>query len=575
MHRNQGFTRWALGILLLLGACVNTASVPNRAVPQAPAAVGASEAATLPATDAEGGGGLAAPASGLQVATPEPSAAPAEPIGFTPLASSGAAAGLEEILSEVKAEPRLPVPAAAVIPPDSRAAAAVVAARPAGTAVGYLLIDLETGQELAELNPDLPLIPASTAKLATAVAALDVLGPEHRFRTELLARGVIEGGVLHGDLILRGGGDPSLDVADLLGLAVRLETAGVREVHGRFLIDDTALPRFSEIAPTQPPEADYNPGIGALSVGFNRVRVAWWGGGGIGAVALPPLYEARFEAAPPGMLPPGGVALKSNDERAVVWRVADRGRRAQVAELPVKDPGLHAAYVFRQLAGAQGISLGPPVRGATPADAALLAGHASAPLRYLVQDMLVHSNNMMAELIGLSAAQRLGDTWAGLNVAGDLLLRHLAGLMPEVDWRGAALGNLSGLDGGARLTPRQLAAIARYGWRTDALPALLPGGGWSGTLTRRFAGTGQALRVWAKTGTLNYGSALAGYLFPMTERPAVFVTMVADTGAREAYDALLPYPGPAARAAAGAWLARAQALQDALVESWLQPLPTS
>jgi hypothetical protein len=55
----------------------------------------------------------------------------------------------------------------------------------------------------------------------------------------------------------------------------------------------------------------------------------------------------------------------------------------------------------------------------------------------------------------------------------------------------------------------------------------------------------------------------------------VFVTMVADTGAREAYDGLLPYPGPAARAAAGAWLSRASALQDALVESWLQPMPTS
>ena len=126
----------------------------------------------------------------------------------------------------------------------------MVAARPPGTAVGYLLIDLESGQVLAELNPDLPLIPASTAKLATAVAALDVLGPEHRFSTELLARGALTGGVLHGDLVLRGGGDPFLDLADLLGLAVRLKNSGIREVEGRFLIDDTALPRFAEIEPS-------------------------------------------------------------------------------------------------------------------------------------------------------------------------------------------------------------------------------------------------------------------------------------------------------------------------------------
>jgi D-alanyl-D-alanine carboxypeptidase/D-alanyl-D-alanine-endopeptidase (penicillin-binding protein 4) len=571
MRQCQGLARWALGTLLLLGACANTAEVATVAVLQAPPA-SAPESASLPPAEPAAGDDLALESGGQPAA---PSAAPGDPGGLTPIASGVANASADEILSDLKSEPQSPVPAPPLVAPDWRTAAAVVAARPPGTAVGYLMIDLESGQVLAELNPDLPLIPASTVKLATAVAALDVLGPEHRFRTELLAHGAVEGGVLHGDLILRGGGDPLLDLAHLLGLAVRLQTSGIREVDGRFLIDDTALPRFSEIEPSQPPEAAYNASIGALSVAFNRVHLAWWGGGRIAAAALPPLYEARFEPASPGLLPPGGVALKSSDERAVVWRVADRGRRRQLIELPVKDPGLHAGYLFRQLAGAQGISLGPPLRGVTPADASLVAVHESAPLRYLVHDMLLYSNNMMAELIGLAAAQRLGDAWGGLDVAGRLLINHMARLMPEVDWGGATLGNLSGLDGTARLTPRQLAAIARYGWQHEALPALLPGGGWSGTLTRRFSGTGEALRVWAKTGTLNYGSALAGYLFPMTDRPAVFVTMVADTGAREAYDALLPYPGPAARAASGAWLDRARRLQDALVESWLQPMPTS
>ena len=197
-------------------------------------------------------------------------------------------------------------------------------ARPPGTAVGYLLIDLETGQVLAELNPDLPLIPASTAKLATAVVALDVLGPEHRFRTELLARGALERGVLHGDLILRGGGDPFLDLADLLGLAVRLENSGIREVDGRFLIDDTALPRFSEIEPSQPPEA---PTIRA-SARFRWPSTAFTWRGGAAAGSMPRRCRRSTRRASRRRrraLPPGGVALESSDERAVVWRVADRG----------------------------------------------------------------------------------------------------------------------------------------------------------------------------------------------------------------------------------------------------------
>jgi D-alanyl-D-alanine carboxypeptidase/D-alanyl-D-alanine-endopeptidase (penicillin-binding protein 4) len=163
---------------------------------------------------------------------------------------------------------------------------------------------------------------------------------------------------------------------------------------------------------------------------------------------------------------------------------------------------------------------------------------------------------------------------ADLADAGALLVRHLGVLLPEVDWSHASLGNHSGLDGKARLTPRQLAAIARYGWSSDAMPALLPGGGWSGTLSDRFDGVDESLRVWAKTGTMNYGSALAGYLFPSSERPAVFATMVSDVGARAAYDAR-PRPRGAAETAAAAWNSRARALQDGLVEVWLRPLPVS
>ena len=568
----------AIGTLLVLGACAGGKPPPPLSLPVTVSGSGPVEQGAVVAADApdiQPAAGAAAAAIGaasgvtpvgLELSAPEMPSAP------TPVALGSDAS--------VEAAPQLEpanVLAARAFKPgafDGRSTSQALARRPAGTEVGYLLLDLSTGAELAALNADRPLIPASTAKLATAIVALDVLGPEHRFRTELLTDGAVRGGVLEGDLILRGTGDPALDVADLLELAVRLETRGIRSIQGRFVVDDGALPRLSEIEPTQPPEAAYNPGIGALSLAFNRVHVAWRGGSTLNVATLPPLDEARFEGAPPARLPPGGIELVGAGE-PVVWRLADRGGRRQATALPVKDPGLHAGHVFRRLALAQGISLRYPQRGAAPADATLLVAHESAPLRHLLRDMLVYSNNMMAETIGLSAAARLGDPSAGLHAAGALLLGHLARLMPEVDWQGAALGNHSGLDATARLTPRQLAAIVRYGWAADALPALLPGGGWSGTLSGRFTRTDEALRVWAKTGTLNYGSALAGYLFPDVGGPLVFVTMVTDVGARTAYEALLPHPGRAADTAAGVWNARAQALQDELVESWLLPLPTS
>lgn len=444
--------------------------------------------------------------------------------------------------------------------------------RKGGTELGYILLDLDSGQPMAELNADLPLIPASTAKLATAIVALDVLGGDHRYRTDLLVTGPVDDGVLEGDLVLRGGGDPSLDVADLLDLVMQLRLAGVRRVEGRFMVDDAALPRLRQIDPDQPLEAAYNPSIGALSLAFNRVRVAWRGGARSGSVTIPPLAEARFELSPAAGLPPGGIELRSDGD-AVVWKVADRGRR-QVASLPVKDPGLHAGRVFRWLAESQGIAVPEPQRTwRTPFEAQLIALHESAPLRMLMRDMLVYSNNMMAETIGLSAAQRVRPV-ESLDEAGDVLLDELRRLIPGIDWRDADLGNHSGLDASARLTPRQLAAIVRHGWRSGVLPALLPAGGWSGTLARRFDGADEALRVWAKTGTLNYGSALAGFLLPESGHPAIFVTMVSDIDARSDYDRV-ERPSPRMEGVARRWRARAVSAQDDLVEGWLQPFADS
>jgi D-alanyl-D-alanine carboxypeptidase/D-alanyl-D-alanine-endopeptidase (penicillin-binding protein 4) len=542
-----GLRRVTLAALLLLGACAGDPG-PTQDPPSTPAPI-----VTI------------APEAGL-VASEAAAEAPATPAVLEAEQTVDETAG-----QEVASLPAVSLPTLVVADtPELRAA---VAARPAGAEVGYLVLDLESGQELAALNPDRPLIPASTTKLATAVVALDVLGPAHRFRTELLRNGPVRDGVLQGDLILRGNGDPTLDVADLLELAVRLATNGIRRVDGRFLIDDAVLPRLAEIEPSQPLEAGYNPSVGALSLAFNRVLLSWRGGGRIEAATLPWLDEARFVGAPPRLLPPSGIELASAGDETVVWRLADRGRRRQEASLPVKDPGLHAGRTFRRLALAQGILLDRPQRAAAPSEAELLAVHQSPPLRELVRDMLLYSNNLMAELIGMSTARRLGDRSSDLAGAGKLLAQELARLMPGVDWQSAVLGNSSGLDGEARLSPRQLAAIVRYGWRNAALPALLPGSGWTGTLAHRFAEPETALRVWAKTGAVNYGGALAGYLFTPADRPAAFVTMVSDLEARAAYDAL-----PRAdrtEATARIWNARARALQDRLVETWLEPVPTS
>lgn len=453
---------------------------------------------------------------------------------------------------------------------DAQTTASLPDVLPNGASVSYVIVDLQSGSSIAERDADRLHIPASSAKLATAVAALELLGPDHRFRTQVLATGPIEQGVVRGDLILKGGGDPLLDIPDLIPLIEQLKQKGVLGVDGRFLIDDRSLPRLSEIEPTQPTEAAYNPGLSALSLAFNRVSLRWKKPAGLAVETVPRLEEASFESASRDHLPPGGVRLKQADDGNVVWQLADKGARLSKRSLPVKDAGLHAGRVFADLARLYGIDLPVPERLDHALESRLIASRESKPLRDLVRDMLWYSNNLMAELIGLSAARTLSPDVISLDQSADILLKSLEGDHSDVSWQNAKLDNHSGLSSNARLTPEQLAAVLRRGWNTGALSSLLPGSGWSGTLARRFNEPDQAFRVWAKTGSINYVATLGGYLLSSSHSPAAFVIMISDEAARAAYDAA-PRRTRAGEKQAQAWHSDAEEAMDEIVERWLMP----
>ena len=453
---------------------------------------------------------------------------------------------------------------------DSDAAKHIPDVLPDGAEVSYIVVDLERGIPIAQHNAARDQIPASSAKLATAVVALQLLGPEHRFLTELRATGPIENGVLKGDLILKGGGDPVLDIPDLLPLIDELASRHVRGIEGRFLIDDTQLPRFAEIEPSQPTEAAYNPGLGALSLAFNRVNLRWNKRGALLAQTVPPLDEASFESAASDLLPPGGVQLKQMDGEDTIWQLADKGARRSKRSLPVKDAGLHAGQVFADLAGLYGIELPAPKRATAGADGRLLAVHKSRPLRELVRDMLWYSNNLVAELIGLAAAKTVEPELASLETSAAIVLAELEEHLPDISWDEARLDNHSGLSSKARLTPEQLAAVLRYGWRDGMLTNLLPASGWSGTLARRFNGPDQAFRLWAKTGSMNYVMTLGGYLLSPSHGPAAFVIMISDQRARADYDAA-PRRTRVGEKKARAWKDDAELVMNHIVDGWLAP----
>src|SRR6056297_23204 len=121
------------------------------------------------------------------------------------------------------------------------AEALIQAARLEGD-VSFSVMDVKTGWVLEERAARDGQPPASVTKAVTALYALDALGAGHRFTTRLIATGPVESGVLKGDLILAGGGDPTLDTDALADMAAALKQAGVREVTGAFRVWGGAVP---------------------------------------------------------------------------------------------------------------------------------------------------------------------------------------------------------------------------------------------------------------------------------------------------------------------------------------------
>lgn len=398
-------------------------------------------------------------------------------------------------------------------------------------AVSFVVEDVASGRRLVAHRSGAPGLPASTAKLLTAWHALETLGPEHRFTTRLWRVGEVDrAGELRGDLLLEGGGDPLLDIDGLMRLAWSLRAAGVRQVSGRFVLDDGVMPLLPLINPDQPVEAGYNAGIGALSLAFNRVERRPLPGGGI--FTLPELRE-----------------------RGPAWsRLPFTGP----ATVPVRDPGRHAAQVFRDLAAGLDVALPEPERGERPTGAEHVAAVESRPLRDIVQAMLLFSNNQVAEIVGLMTT---GATSLGASAAA--MARAVEAAAPAIDWDNFVLSNHSGLDSGARASVDQLLAILALGEERHGIVSLLPAAGWSGSLQSQWRAPDTALRIWAKTGSLDFAAALVGYVLPASGTPRRIALLVSDPAGRASRDAV-ETPGPALRRAIDAFTERARALRDDL-----------
>jgi len=432
--------------------------------------------------------------------------------------------------------------------------------------VGYLVVNLDGKREVAEHNPDRPFVPASVAKIATFVPALEVLGGDHRFTTTINVKGSTTDGVVTGSVILRGGGDPFLTGDDLLDMAKQLAATGIKQVNGEFLYDATALIQVPEIDAMQPEAADYNCGITALSVDFNRVRLDWKSdAAGRSATAaavsdnltLPIIgIDAEFaDHALPGPFVRGGLA---SDDR---WLLSSDLPATGAAWLPIANPSRVTADLFRAVAAKEGIVLPEPTPGATPDGAGEVVRHDSSPLTAIADEALHSSNNLSAELIGLATSRALTGRELDLEGSASALADWWRSHLPNVNWTGFFLANHSGLSSRSRATPRQIVTMLEeaVGLQSGVdFPEMLRAIGWKG----------MAVSGRVKTGTMSYVNGLAGYIDTVAGHRLVFAIFFNDGAKRATLDAAFDPRVLAIDSQSRSWRDRALKLEDDLTKTW-------
>ena len=429
--------------------------------------------------------------------------------------------------------------------------------------VAYALIDAQTGAWLECENEKMATPPASTAKAITALYALETLGAPREFKTVLCATGGVVEGQVQGDLVLIGGGDPTLDTDALAGMAAGLKEAGIIGVKGKFKVFEGRLPVVPRIDPEQPDHVGYNPGVSGIALNFNRVHFEWKRASGKYSVTM----EGRTEKYRPAV---GMAVMKVRDRSTPIytyedaagrdnWTVA-RGAlgRGGARWLPVRKPGLYAGDVFATLAGAQGIRLGKPeVVQELPVGENLVT-HKSAPLWIILRDMLRFSTNLTAEMVGLAAStKRLGQV-ADLRASADEMNRWA---IETLGMKAPKLVDHSGLGDDSQMTALDMARGLMKAHQSPLRQIL------KRIAMRDAKGRplqSHPLEVVAKTGTLNFVSGLAGYVTAPDGREMAFAILAADIGARSKISRADREGPPGART----YNKRAKRVQQALMERW-------
>ncbi len=399
-------------------------------------------------------------------------------------------------------------------------------AKQKAASISVVISDLHSGQVLASESPRELLKPASVLKILTSATALDTLGPEYRFATEL--RYDKRSGSKISTLFIKGGADPSLTLESLWLLLRKVYKQGVRSIDS-VVIDSAGF----SVPRERVGQRAFETGSSPLALSFNSIGLDVCPGAlGTGASVIPDPWEADVSVRGSIKTVAKGAGQFGIDERESKSAHVDYtlsgtigvNRDCETIYRSVRDPVHFFSTVFERMAQSLGISiLRVPHVGSTPTTAPLLLTHYSKPLSLIVEDMNHFSTNFIAEQIVYALGYE--------NQAFDRE-RGLKRLEAQAQTAGFSSGDFeivdgSGLSHNNRLSAALIAAVLR---RAALSPEFgvefqksLSVAGRNGTLKERHFDPGVVVR--GKTGTLDGVSSLAGLVQAKSGREIAFAIL--------------------------------------------------
>ncbi len=402
--------------------------------------------------------------------------------------------------------------------------------------LGVVIDSVTTGQRLFQLNGSKRFVPASNMKLFTSAAALIALTPEYRYETRLLTGGSLRSGILHGDLIIEGSGDPTIsgyfNGGDPLHVfrqwTTRLKEMGVREIRGNLIIDNSAFTGQPYPAGWEIGDATncFSAPRDAFTFNNNCIQLDITPGSGrerIRLVMEPVTGYVRLHnrlTQQPGP-DPGMVGFEYTTPRTllITGSIGTQGDTI-TRYVAVNHPAYFGGFVFKETLAADGIAVKGEITCARNCPKTIdiqdirrkktfktTAVYRSPKLSEIIKVVNKLSNNLYAELLLFAIAKAAGDESAHAALA---TLRNAG-----IDTAGVSMADGSGLSRHNLVTPGAIVDLLKamaHGPHASCYIESLPVMSVDGTLGSRLKGSVAEGRIRAKTGSMTHVRSLSGFV---------------------------------------------------------------